>query len=72
MTPAAIDLDLLERRDACMREISPSPLTSKASSVGSHYDPLPCGLKKQGMNFTWARLILIGAQCDTLSKRLHF
>ena len=37
MTPAAIDLDLLERRGACIREISPSPLTSKASSVGSHY-----------------------------------
>ena len=34
--PAAIDLEVLERRDACMREISPSPLTSKASSVGSH------------------------------------
>ena len=48
---------------ACIREISPSPLTSKASSVGSHYDPLPCGLKKQGMNFTCPRLILIGAQC---------
>ena len=46
-----------------MREISPSPLTSKASSVGSHYDPLPCGLKKQGMNFTCPQLVLILAQC---------
>ena len=63
MTPAAIDLDLLERRDACMREISPSPLTSKASSVGSHYDPLPCGLKKQGMNFTFPQLVDGKGQC---------
>ena len=38
------------------------PLTSKASSVGSHYDPLPRGLKKRGMYFTCPRLILIGAQ----------
>ena len=62
------DLDLLERRDACMREISPSPLTSKASSVGSHYDPLPFGLKKQGMNFTCPQLVLIGTQCVSQNR----
>ena len=35
MTPAAIDLDLLERRGACIREISPSApdLESKFGGV---------------------------------------
>ena len=65
MTPAAIRISTLLLRGAmCMyRGRSPSPLTSKASSVGSHYDPLPCGLKKQGMNFTCPQLVLIGTQC---------
>ena len=42
----------------------PPDLESKFGGV-AHYDPLPCGLKKQGINFTCPQLVLIhvGTQC---------